>query len=496
MNIILKKEGLFMSEAISKVHTQLFIDGQWIDGNDKQTKEVINPATSEVIANVAQAGEQETTRAIEAASKAFTEWSRMELKDRVTILRKAADLIEENADYIAEVMTIEQGKPLSESKMEVIDGAESFRWNAEEARRLYGETIPAPNAHHYEVLYQPVGVVAAITPWNFPSGMVTRKIAPALAAGNTVVLKPSGDTPLTAIAIFEQLEQAGFPAGTVNLVMGSSSVIGKTMTDSDTVRKLTFTGSTPIGKELYKQSADTLKKLSLELGGHAPFIVHSDADVTASVEGLMGAKFRNNGQVCIAPNRIFVHEDIKEEFMKQLQVAVENLKVGNGLEEDSKVGPLIREDAIDKIKDQLNNALEKGATLVTGGERMTDGDYGKGFFFQPTIIDHVDQSMNIFYEETFGPVVPVISFNDLDKVIEMANDTEFGLASYAYASSAKAIYQLSTQLEYGMVGINEVKISNPETPFGGVKHSGFGRENSHLGIKEYVVEKFINTKYI
>ncbi|TDM12797.1 NAD-dependent succinate-semialdehyde dehydrogenase [Macrococcus lamae] len=485
-----------MSEVINKVHTQLFIDGQWMDGDNQETKEVINPATGEVIAHTAQAGETETTRAIEAASIAFKEWSSLELKDRVSILRKAADLIEENADYIAEVMTTEQGKPLAEARLEVIDGAETFRWNAEEARRLYGDTIPAPNAHHYEIMYQPIGVVAAITPWNFPSGMVTRKIAPALAAGNTVVLKPSGDTPLTAIAIFEQLEQAGFPAGAVNLVMGSSEVIGKTMTDSDTVRKLTFTGSTPIGKELYKQSAATLKKLSLELGGHAPFIIHSDADVKASIEGLIGAKFRNNGQVCIAPNRVFVHEEIKEEFMAQLKTAVLNLKVGNGLEKDTKVGPLIREDAIDKIKKQLDDAMDKGAKVITGGGRLTDGDYAKGFFFQPTVIDHVDQSMNIFYEETFGPVVPIISFNDLDQVIEMANDTEFGLASYAYASSAKAIYQLSTQLEYGMVGINEVKISNPETPFGGVKHSGFGRENSHLGLKEYVVEKFINTHYI
>ncbi|UTH13969.1 NAD-dependent succinate-semialdehyde dehydrogenase [Macrococcus equipercicus] len=485
-----------MSEAINKVHHQLFIDGQWVDGDDKQTKEVINPATGKVIKTIAQAGEAETTRAIEAADKAFKEWSGMELKDRVNILRKAADLIEENSDYIAEVMTIEQGKPLAESKLEVIDGAETFRWNAEEARRLYGDIIPAPNAHHYEIIYQPVGVVAAITPWNFPSGMVTRKIAPALAAGNTVVLKPSGDTPLTAIAIFEQLEQAGFPAGAVNLVMGGSDVIGRTMTDSDTVRKLTFTGSTPIGQELYKQSAGTLKKLSLELGGHAPFIVHSDADVKASVEGLVAAKFRNNGQVCIAPNRVFVHEEIKEDFMTQLKTAVEALKVGNGMEEGTKVGPLIREDAIDKIKGQLDDALAKGAQLVTGGERLTEGAYVEGFFFKPTIIDNVNQSMNIFYEETFGPVVPVISFNDIDQVIAMANDTEFGLASYAYASSAKVIFELSTRLEYGMVGINEVKISNPETPFGGVKHSGFGRENSHLGLKEYVVEKFVNTRYL
>lgn len=289
-----------MSNVIEQVHTQLFIDGQWVEGDSQETKEVINPATGEVIAKVAQAGEAETKRAIEAAEKAFPAWRDMELKDRVELLNKVADLLEENADYIAEVMTIEQGKPFKESQVESIGGADLFRWNAEESRRLYGELIPAPNNHKFEIVYQPIGVVGAITPWNFPAGMVTRKLAPALAAGNTIVLKPSSDTPLTALAIFEQFEAAGLPAGVVNLVMGSSEVIGKTMTDSDTVRKLTFTGSTPIGKELYKQSADTLKKMSLELGGHAPFIVHGDADIDAAVEGLVAAKFRNNGRLRVA----------------------------------------------------------------------------------------------------------------------------------------------------------------------------------------------------
>ncbi|GGB08299.1 NAD-dependent succinate-semialdehyde dehydrogenase [Macrococcus hajekii] len=485
-----------MSEAINNVHTQLFIDGEWIDGDSKETKDVINPATGEVIASVAQAGEAETKRAIEAAKKAYPAWRDMELKDRVELLNKVADLLEEKADYIAEIMTIEQGKPFKESQAEAASGADLFRWNAEEARRLYGELIPAPNEHKFEIVYQPIGVVGAITPWNFPAGMVTRKLAPALAAGNTVVLKPSGDTPLTALAIFEQFEAAGLPAGVVNLVMGSSEEIGKTMTDSDVVRKLTFTGSTPIGQELYKQSGDTLKKLSLELGGHAPFIVHADADVEQAVEGLAAAKFRNNGQVCISPNRIFVHESIKEEFTEKLLTKVKELKVGNGMDESSDVGPLIREDAIDKIQEQLDDATEKGAKILIGGERLTDGEYAKGTFYAPTVLDNVDQSMDIFYKETFGPVVPLISYSDLDHVIEMANDTEFGLASYAFASSAKVIQEISRRLEYGMVGINAVSISQPETPFGGVKHSGFGRENSHLGIKEYVVEKFVNTRFI
>lgn len=485
-----------MATSIDKVHTQLFIDGQWVDGDNKETKEVTNPATGEVIAKVAQAGPEETKRAIDAAEKAFPAWRDMELKDRVQILYKVADLLEENADYIAEIMTIEQGKSLKESRAEAAGGGELFRWNAEESRRLYGETIPAPNNHRYDVLYQPIGVVGAITPWNFPAGMVTRKLAPALAAGNTIVLKPSGDTPLTALAIFEQFIAAGIPDGVVNLVMGSSKEIGETMTSSDKVHKLTFTGSTPIGKQLYEQSGQTLKKISLELGGHAPFIVHEDANIEEAVKGLMAAKFRNNGQVCIAPNRIFVHESVKDEFTKQLVEKVEALNVGNGLDEKNDVGPLIREDAVEKITDQLNDATDKGAKILTGGEPLQEGDYAKGHFFAPTVIDGITQSMNIFYEETFGPVVPLITYQELDEVIRMANDTEYGLASYAYASSASVINQLSQQLEYGMVGINAVAISNPETPFGGIKHSGFGRENSHLGLKEYVNEKFVNTQFL
>lgn len=485
-----------MSKVINKVKTQLFINGEWVDGDNKKTKDVTNPATGAVLTSVAQAGKKETKRAIKAAKEAFPKWRDLELKDRVALLHKVADLLEENAEYIGEIMTTEQGKPLQEAIGEVKGGAAMFRWNAEEARRLYGETIPAPNNHHYEIVYQPIGVVGAITPWNFPAGMVTRKLAPALAAGNTVVLKPSSDTPLTALAIFEQFEKAGVPAGVVNLVMGSSKVIGEAITQSDDVRKFTFTGSTPVGKMLYEQSGQTLKKLSLELGGHAPFIVHKDANIEAAVKGLLAAKFRNNGQVCIAPNRIFVHENIQEEFTKLLVKKVKALKVGDGLKKGTDVGPLIRPDAIEKISKQLDNALEKGAELLTGGKEMNDGNYAAGNFFEPTVITNVDQSMDIFYEETFGPVVPIITYNKLSRAIEMANDTEFGLASYAYASSGKAIFKLANELEYGMVGINDVAISNPETPFGGVKHSGFGRENSHLGIKEYVNSKFVNTQYL
>ncbi len=483
-----------MTESINNVHKDLFINGEWI--NTADYKDLINPATGKVIAKIAQADETQVEDAIQAAYDAFQPWKSLELKDRTQYLHNIADLLEEHADRLAEIMTIEQGKSIKESKLEVIAGAESFRWNAEEARRLYGETIPAPNDHKYEIAYEPVGVVGAITPWNFPSGMITRKIAPALAAGNTVVLKPSSDTPLSALAVFELFEQAELPKGVANIVMGSSKEIGEAMTSSKLVKKITFTGSTPIGKALYAQSADTLKKMSLELGGHAPFIINADADIDAAVEGLMAAKFRNNGQVCIAPNRIFVHKSIKDNVLKQLTEKVEALKVGNGLNEDTNVGPLIREDAIDKIKKQIINATDKGATLVTGGHRLTGDEYDNGFFFQPTILDNVNRTMDIFYEETFGPVIPIITFDTLEEVIEMANDSEFGLASYAYAKDSKTIQTIATSLEYGMVGINEVAISNPETPFGGVKHSGFGRENSHLGIKEYVTAKFINTKFL
>lgn len=483
-----------MTNVINELHTDLYINGEWVTTQDK--KDVINPATGETIAQIAQADEAQVEEAIQTAHEAFSGWKALELKERVTYLHKIADLLEENADRLAEIMTLEQGKPVKESKLEVLSGAESFRWNAEESRRLYGDLIPAPNNHKYEIIYEPIGVVAAITPWNFPSGMITRKIAPALAAGNTIVLKPSGDTPLSALAIFELFEQAELPKGVANIVMGSSKEIGQAFTDSDKVNKITFTGSTPIGKALYEQSGQTLKKMSLELGGHAPFIVHEDADIEAAVKGLMAAKFRNNGQVCIAPNRIFVHSSIKDEFMDKLVPKVEALKVGNGLNEESDIGPLIREDAIDKIKKQIVNATDKGAILVTGGHRLTEGEYSNGFFIQPTILDHVNKTMDIFYEETFGPVIPVITFETIEEALAMANDTEYGLASYAYASDSSVIQQISRTLEYGMVGINEVAISNPETPFGGVKHSGFGRENSHLGIKEYVTAKFVNTQFL
>ncbi|MHC5251265.1 NAD-dependent succinate-semialdehyde dehydrogenase [Listeria kieliensis] len=475
---------------------QLFIDGNWQDGSLQKTKKVENPATGESVAQVAQAETEDTTRAIEAAQTAFPRWRELELQSRVELLHRVAHLLEEKADKLAKIMTIEQGKPLAEAKSEILTGAENFRFNAEEARRIYGETIPAPNKHVYIVKKEPIGVVAAITPWNFPMGMATRKLAPALAAGNTVILKPSSETPLSALALFEIFEEAGFPRGVVNLLLGNSSEIGKALTASDIVRKLTFTGSTAVGQKLYQESGETLKKISLELGGHAPFIVFSDANLESAADGLVAAKFRNNGQVCVSPNRIFVAKEIEQEFTKLVLERVRNLQVGNGLREGVNVGPLIREDAIHKINRQLKDAAEKGADILIGGERLLDGEGNeKGNFYAPTVLTGVTEQMRIFHEETFGPVIPIISFVSDDEVVKLANDSEFGLASYFYTESLERVEEISNALEYGMVGVNDIAISHPETPFGGVKHSGFGRENGHFGIEEYLNVKFVALKY-
>ena len=455
---------------------------------------VLNPATGEELIAVEQGGAKETEQAIAAAKKSFPLWSGMELKERVKILHRIGDLIEENIDRLALIMTLEQGKPLAESKVEIQTNIDNMHWNAEEARRVYGETIPAPNNYKYEVKKQPVGVVGAITPWNFPSNMIVRKIAPAIAAGCTVVLKPASSTPLSAIAIFELFKEAGLPDGVANLVMGPASEIGKTLTASEDVRKLTFTGSTAVGQELYKQSGDTLKKISLELGGHAPFIVFADAPIEETVESLVKMKFRNNGQACTSPNRIFVEKSIKESFTKALQEAVSQVTVGNGLDGVT-VGPLINEEARKTIDEQIADAKEKGADILLGGERLTEGDYQKGFFYQPTILDGVTNKMNIFYEETFGPVIPLITFKSEEQVIKMANDSHFGLASYLFTKDLRLAEKVSRALQYGMVGINNTGISQPEAPFGGVKYSGLGRENGHFGIEEFMEIKFVNTFY-
>ncbi|WP_373739785.1 NAD-dependent succinate-semialdehyde dehydrogenase [Jeotgalibaca porci] len=481
-------------QTLPEMHTDLFINGKWEKGS-KGMRPVINPATGETLTEVSKGDKAAFERAIEAAKQAFPVWSGMELRERVKILHRAADLIEENADKLALIMTLEQGKPLAESKGEIQTNVDNLHWNAEEARRIYGETIPAPNNHKYEVRKQPVGVVGAITPWNFPSNMIVRKIGPALAAGCTVVLKPAGNTPLSAIAIFEIFEEAGLPAGVANLVMGSASEIGATFAESKDVRKLTFTGSTEVGHVLYEQSGKTLKKISLELGGHAPFIVFKDAPISETVDMLVKMKFRNNGQACTSPNRIFVEKEIKEVFTKELVAAVKKIKVGNGQDEGVVTGPLINDDARETIDAQIKDATEKGAEVLIGGGRLTEGEYADGFFYEPTVLDHVTRDMAIFYEETFGPVIPLLTFESEDQVIEMANDSDFGLASYVFTKDLRIAEKVSNALEYGLVAINNVAVSNSETPFGGMKFSGLGRENGKQGVEEFMETKFVNTGY-
>ncbi|WP_100487007.1 NAD-dependent succinate-semialdehyde dehydrogenase [Sporolactobacillus pectinivorans] len=475
--------------------TQLFIGGQWVDAENGEKDEVVNPATGQVIARVARGGAADTEKAIAAANLAFLEWSETPADQRAQIMRTIADLIVADADRLAAIMTIEQGKPLAQAKGEVLAGAESVRWYAEELRRIYGETVPGPNGQLFLVQKEPLGVVGAITPWNFPSSMITRKISPAIAAGNTIVLKPSPETPLSATALMAIFQKGGLPDGVVNLVTGDAPAIGRVLTQSNAVRKIAFTGSTAVGKLLFGQSAETVKKVSLELGGHAPFIVFADAPVEKVVADLVSSKFRNNGQVCTSPNRIFVHQSIVETFTTQLAAAVRQVKVGYGLEDGVDAGPLIREDAIAKIDRQIADAVAKGAKLATGGKRLTDGAFAEGYFYAPTVLTGVTNKMEIFYEETFGPVIPVITFSGTDEVIAMANDTAYGLASYFYTADLKRIAKVSKKLQYGMVGVNSNTVAYTQAPFGGVKHSGLGRENGHQGIEEYVNVKFINLKY-
>lgn len=481
-------------QALPKIHTDMYINGKWETGT-KGSRAVINPATGETLTEVTKGDRAAFERAIEAAKQTFPVWSGMQLRDRVKLLHRIADLIEENADKLALIMTLEQGKPLAESKGEIQTNVDNLHWNAEEARRIYGEIIPAPNNHKFEVRKQPVGVVGAITPWNFPSNMIVRKIAPAIAAGCTVVLKPAGNTPLSAIAIFEIFEEAGLPAGVANLVMGSASEIGATFAESKDVRKLTFTGSTEVGHVLYEQAGKTLKKISLELGGHAPFIVFKDAPIAETVDMLVKMKFRNNGQACTAPNRIFVEKEIKDAFTTELISAVKKVKVGNGQDEGVVTGPLINEESRETIDAQIKDATEKGAEVLVGGGRLTEGEYADGFFYQPTVLDQVTRNMAIFYEETFGPVIPLLTFESEDEVIEMANDSDFGLASYVFTKDLRVAEKVGDALEYGLVAVNNVAVSHSETPFGGMKFSGLGRENGKQGIEEFLESKFVHTAY-
>ena len=468
---------------------QSYIGGDWVGADDGALFAVTNPATGEVIAKVADVGVAETKRAIAAADAAFGPWKAKTGKERAAILRKWFELIMAAQDDLARLMTLEQGKPLAEAKGEVSYGASFVEWFAEEAKRIYGDTIPSHGADkRIVVIKQPIGVVAAITPWNFPIAMITRKVAPALAVGCPVVVKPSEDTPLSALALAVLAERAGLPAGVFNVVTSTKAPeVGLELTTSDIVRKVSFTGSTEVGKILMRQSASTVKKVSLELGGNAPFIVFDDADLDAAVVGALASKYRNAGQTCVCANRLLVQDGVYDAFVAKLKAAVENFKVGNGLEAGVTQGPLINGDAIAKVESLVADAVGKGAKVVLGGARHDLG----GTFYQPTILTDVTPAMKVAKEEIFGPVAPIFRFQTEADAIRMANDTDFGLAAYFYAKDVARVWRVAEALEYGMVGINEGLISTEVAPFGGVKQSGLGREGSKYGTDDFLEAKYM-----
>ncbi len=468
---------------------QSFINGQFINANKQKTFSVTNPYDGKHIIDVADCSASETQSAITKANEAFVSWRQLTGTERSTILRRWFELQMENIDDLAMILTVEQGKPLAEAKGEIRYGASFVEWFAEEAKRAYGDTIPGHQRDkRIVVIKQPIGVVAAITPWNFPSAMITRKVAPALAAGCTVVIKPSELTPLSANALAVLAQDAGFPSGVLNIVNTSTpEKVGKELTANPTVRKLSFTGSTEVGKILLRQCSDTVKKVSLELGGNAPFIVFDDADINEAVEGAIAAKYRNAGQTCVCANRMFVQDGIYEEFTQRFTKAVQQLIIGSGLEKGVVIGPLIEEKAVQSIEFVVADAIDKGANLLTGGNRK-DKD---SLFFQPTVLTDVTPDMKVFIQEIFGPVAPIFKFETDEVVIALANDTPYGLAAYFYGRDYARIWRVAEALEYGMVGINTGMLSTPVAPFGGIKESGFGREGSKYGMDDYLDMKYL-----
>ena len=467
---------------------QAYVAGEWIDADDGATVAVVNPASGQTLGTVPMCGTAETRRAIAAAQTAQRSWAQVSAKDRAAILRKLNDLMLANADDLALIMTSEQGKPLAEAKGEIAYAASFIEWFAEEARRVYGDTIPATSGDKRIIaIKQPVGVTAAITPWNFPTAMLTRKAGPALAAGCSMVVKPATQTPFSALAFAELGARAGLPNGLLSVLTGSAAKIGAEMTASPVVRKLTFTGSTEVGRTLMRQSADTIKKLSLELGGNAPFIVFDDADVDAAVEGAMISKYRNTGQTCVCANRLYVQRGVLKAFTDKLVAKVKAMKVGNGVEPGVVQGPLIDMKAVAKIEEHIADARAKGGEVLAGGKRHALG----GQFFEPTVLAGATADMLVAKEETFGPLAPIFAFDTEDEAIKLANDTEFGLASYFYSRDIGRVMRVAEKLESGMVGVNTGLISTAEAPFGGVKQSGLGREGSKYGLDEFLEIKYI-----
>lgn len=466
---------------------QAFVAGKWCDADHQQTSEILNPATLEIIGTVPNMGKAEAERAIEAAKEAWPLWKNKTAKDRSIILKKWFDLIISNADELAFILTSEQGKPLAEAKGEILYAASFIEWFAEEAKRVYGDIIPSPYPDARIVVNkQPIGVVAAITPWNFPAAMITRKVAPALAAGCPCIVKPAPETPFTALALVDLAVQAGVPAEIFSVITGDAVHIGDAIFESDVVRKFTFTGSTPVGKMLLERSAKTLKKVSLELGGNAPFIVFDDADLEAAIEGALIAKFRNAGQTCVCVNRFLVQAGIYEKFIAALSQKIQNFNIGNGLEAGHDIGPLINANAVKKVEAHIQDALDKNGRLVVGGKKHKAGE----LFFEPTLIADVTADMDVATQETFGPLAAVFKFENEQQAVEMANATEFGLAAYCYTKDLGRAWRMSEQIEYGMVGINKGLISNEVAPFGGIKQSGLGREGSKYGIEDYLEIKY------
>ena len=473
----------------SLLATQGYLAGEWVDGDDGATFDVTNPARGDVIAKVADLSRAQTARAIAAAEAAQKEWAAKTAKERANILRRWYDLMMKNADDLGTILTAEQGKPLAEAKGEIGYGASFIEFFAEEAKRIYGETIPGHQPDkRIMVLKQPIGVAASITPWNFPNAMITRKAAPALAAGCSFVARPAAETPLSALVMGVLAERAGIPKGVLSIIPSSrSSEIGKEFCENPAVRKLTFTGSTEVGRILLRQAADQVMKCSMELGGNAPFIVFDDADLDEAVAGAIMCKFRNNGQTCVCANRIYVQAGVYDAFAKKLAAALSQMKIGDGLEEGVALGPLINQDAIAKVQEHIADATAKGGTVFYGGQ----SHQGEGFFMPPTIVTGATKDMAVATEETFGPLAPLFKFEDVDEVIELANNTIFGLASYFYAKDLSRVYKVAEALEYGIVGVNTGIISTEVAPFGGVKQSGLGREGSHHGIDDYLELKYI-----
>ena len=476
----LKNSGLFKQ--------QVFIDGQWLEAEQNKSFAVINPATGETIAHVPSVSEQQVVKAVEAADQALQSWKQTTAKERSILLKKWYQLMIEHQEDLAIILSTEQGKPMTESRGEILYGASFIEWFAEEAKRTYGDVIPHDKqGRRLLVIRQPVGVVAAITPWNFPNAMITRKVGPALAAGCTVVIKPASETPLSALALVALAEEAGIPKGVINVVTGSARGIGGILTQHPLVRKVSFTGSTAIGKLLMQQCSSTMKKISMELGGNAPFIVFEDADLDKAVEGAIASKFRNSGQTCVCTNRILVQNSIYDTFVEKLAAAVAKLKVAPAFEPGAEQGPLINEKAVEKVQQHIDDATSKGAKVIYGGQRHQLGQT----FFEPTVLTDVTPDMQVAQDETFGPLAPVFRFTEEAEAIRMANDTEFGLASYIYTQNLSRAWRVSEALEYGMVGINEGLISTEVAPFGGIKESGCGREGSKYGIEDYQELKYL-----